>query len=57
MKLLLGTGDVGDWGKVLNLITPSNLAQLGRFDSNYSTLADCLGPDTMNQYQVRKWLC
>ena len=42
----------GDWEKIVNLITPSNLAQFGHFDANYSTLAHCLGEDVMNQYQV-----
>ena len=41
-----------EWEKILDILTPANLADLG--DPDYSVLADCLG--VYNEYQVLK-LC
>ena len=41
-----------EWEQILDILTPANLADLGNPD--YSLLADCLGKNVFNEYQVPK---
>ena len=44
------TEESDDWSKLVKLISPGNLAKLG--NPRLSIIADCLGDNISNRYQV-----